>query len=153
MEAACCLFFLFGFESLHHLHINFQNQRGKTENRQPPAFATYPISPTCTLGLQLPYQAYTELWSPEVLDLCGPQSLRHKWTSSTHSMGWAYTYCPGGKMPGRLVSFISSSPLGLLGLLTKVFAAKDGEALYSQQKQDQELTVAQIMNSLLPNSD
>ena len=34
-----------------------------------------------------------------------------------------------------------------------VFVAKDGEALYSQQKQDQELTVAQIMNSLLPNSD
>ena len=29
------------------------------------------------------------------------------------------------------------------------FAAKDGEALYLQQKQDQELTVAQIMNSLL----
>ena len=28
------------------------------------------------------------------------------------------------------------------------FAAKDGEALYSQQKQDWELTVAQIMNSL-----
>ena len=26
-------------------------------------------------------------------------------------------------------------------------AAKDGEAIYSQQKQDQELTVAQIMNS------
>ena len=33
------------------------------------------------------------------------------------------------------------------------FAAKDGEALCSQQKQDRELTVAQIMNSLLPNSD
>ena len=33
------------------------------------------------------------------------------------------------------------------------FAAKDGEALYSQQKQDRELTVAQIVNSLLPNSD
>ena len=31
------------------------------------------------------------------------------------------------------------------------FAAKGGEALYTQQKQDQELTVAQIMNSLLPN--
>ena len=29
------------------------------------------------------------------------------------------------------------------------FEANDGEALYSQQKQDQELTVAQIMNSLL----
>ena len=33
------------------------------------------------------------------------------------------------------------------------FAAKDGEALYSQQKQDQELTEAQIMNSLLSNLD
>ena len=33
------------------------------------------------------------------------------------------------------------------------FAAKDGEALYSQQKQDLELTVTQIMNSLSPNSD
>ena len=27
-----------------------------------------------------------------------------------------------------------------------LFAAKDGEALYSQQKQDQEMTVAQILN-------
>ena len=34
-----------------------------------------------------------------------------------------------------------------------LFAAKDGEALYSQQKQDWEVTVAQTMNSLLPNSD
>ena len=33
------------------------------------------------------------------------------------------------------------------------FAAKDEEALYSQQKQDWELTVAQIKTSLLPNSD
>ena len=38
------------------------------------------------------------------------------------------------------------------------FAAKDGEALYRQQKKkkkkkDRELTVAQIMNSLLPNLD
>ena len=33
------------------------------------------------------------------------------------------------------------------------FPAEEGEALYSQQKQDRELTVAQIMNSLLPNSD
>ena len=32
-------------------------------------------------------------------------------------------------------------------------SVKDREALYSQQKQDRELTVAQIMNSLLPNSD
>ena len=34
-----------------------------------------------------------------------------------------------------------------------ILAAKDGEALYSQQNQDQELTVAPIMNFLLPNSD
>jgi len=33
------------------------------------------------------------------------------------------------------------------------FAAKAGEALNSQQKQDWERIVAQIMNSLLPNSD
>jgi len=33
------------------------------------------------------------------------------------------------------------------------FAAKGGEALYTKQEQDRELTVAQIMNSLLPNSD
>ena len=34
-----------------------------------------------------------------------------------------------------------------------ILCSQNGEALYSQQKQDQELTVAQIMNSLLPNSD
>ena len=33
------------------------------------------------------------------------------------------------------------------------FAAKDGEALYCQQKQDRELTMAQIINFLLPISD
>ena len=32
-------------------------------------------------------------------------------------------------------------------------AVEDGEALSCQQKQDWELTVAQIMNSLWPNSD
>ena len=34
-----------------------------------------------------------------------------------------------------------------------LFVAKDGEALYGQQKEDLELTVAEIMNSLLQNSD
>ena len=34
-----------------------------------------------------------------------------------------------------------------------LFAAKDGETLYSQQKHDWELTLTQMMNSLLPNSD
>jgi len=33
------------------------------------------------------------------------------------------------------------------------FAAKDGEALYGQQNKNWELSVAQIMKSLLPNSD
>ena len=33
------------------------------------------------------------------------------------------------------------------------FAAEEGEALYSQQKQDQELTAAQIMNALVQNTD
>ena len=38
-------------------------------------------------------------------------------------------------------------------ILILLFAAKDGEALYSQQKQNWDMTVAQIINSLLPNSD
>ena len=33
------------------------------------------------------------------------------------------------------------------------FAAKDGEAPYSQQKENRGLTMAQIMNSFLQNSD
>ena len=67
----------------------------------------------------------------------------------------------------RLVEFFQENALVIANTLTHghhqmvnteirliiFFAAKDGEALYSQQKQDRELTVAQIMNSLLPNSD
>ena len=34
-----------------------------------------------------------------------------------------------------------------------LFAAKDGEAVYNEQKQDQEQTVPQIMSYLWPNSD
>ena len=50
--------------------------------------------------------------------------------------------------------YILTSPDGPHGnQIDYIFAAKDGEALYSQPNQDQELTVAQIMNSLLPNSD
>ena len=43
-----------------------------------------------------------------------------------------------------------NTPINRLIIL---FAAKDGKALYSQQKQDQELTMAHVMNSLWPNSD
>ena len=52
----------------------------------------------------------------------------------------------------RLYTWISPDGQHEIRLII-FFAAKDGEALYSQQKQDQELTVAQTMNSLLPNSD
>ena len=38
-------------------------------------------------------------------------------------------------------------------ILNIFFSGEDGEALYNQQKHDWELTVAQIMNSLLQNSD
>ena len=37
--------------------------------------------------------------------------------------------------------------------IDSILCSQDGEALYSQQTQDWELTVVQIMNSLLPNSD
>ena len=36
-------------------------------------------------------------------------------------------------------------------ILIIFFAAKDGESLYDQQKQDQETAMAQIMNFLLQN--
>ena len=50
--------------------------------------------------------------------------------------------------------YIWTSPNGQHEIrLIIFFAVKDEEALYSQQKQDWELTVAQIMNSLLSNSD
>ena len=47
-----------------------------------------------------------------------------------------------------------TSPDGQTEIRLIIFlAAIDGEALYRQQKQDQGLTVAHTMNSLLPNSD
>ena len=52
----------------------------------------------------------------------------------------------------RLYTWTSSDGQYQIRLII-FFAAKCGEALYSQQKQDQGLTVAQFMNSLLPNSD
>ena len=51
----------------------------------------------------------------------------------------------------RLYTWIS--PDGQHWYQIILFAAKDGGTLYSQRKQDWELIVAQIMNSLLPNSD
>ena len=51
------------------------------------------------------------------------------------------------------MTFVSHQMVNTEIRLIIYFAAKDGKALYSQQKQDLELTVTQIMNSLLPNSD
>ena len=53
----------------------------------------------------------------------------------------------------RFYTWTSHQTINIEIRLIIFFAAKDAEALYSQQKQDQELTVAQTMNSLLPNSD
>ena len=50
------------------------------------------------------------------------------------SLGSTTWISPGGQYRNQLIIF---------------FAAEDGEALYSQQKQDLELTVAQIMATLL----
>ena len=60
-------------------------------------------------------------------------------------------YSPWGRKESDTTERLST--LGSVRPDLEFFAAKDGEARYSQQKQDLELTVAQIMNSLLPNSD
>ena len=52
-----------------------------------------------------------------------------------------------------MVHFISLIFANTETILIIFFAAKDGEAIYSKQKQNQELIMAQIMNSLLPNLD
>ena len=65
---------------------------------------------------------------------------------ATHSSVLAWRI-PGTGEPGGLPSLGSHRVRHNWSDL----AAKDGEALYSQQKQDQDLTVAQLMNSLLPN--
>ena len=57
-----------------------------------------------------------------------------------------------GKTLGQMVHQMVHQMVNTEIRLIIFFAAKDGEALYSQQKQDHELTVAQIMNSLLPKS-
>ena len=58
--------------------------------------------------------------------------------------------CPYSR---SLLARASTGDIQDLYRIEDLLKVKDEEALYSQQKQDQELTVAQIMNSLLPNSD
>ena len=77
----------------------------------------------------------------------------------THSKGCLFTLLVVSFAVQKLLSLREDSTHGHHQMVnTEIrliifFAAEDGEALYSQQKQDQELTVAQTMNSLLPNSD
>ena len=61
-----------------------------------------------------------------------------------------WPWARGGFSWPPLISDVGCLLLATTGL---GLAAENGEALYTQQKQDWELTVAQIMNSLLPNSD
>ena len=75
-------------------------------------------------------QRLTEFWQENTLVIANTIFQQHKrrrytWTSQT------------GQMEIKLII---------------LFAAEDGEALYSQQKQGQELTVAEIIHSLLQNS-
>ena len=53
----------------------------------------------------------------------------------------------------RFYTWTSHQTINIEIRLIIFFAAKDGEALYSQQKQDRELTVAQITNTLSQNSE
>ena len=84
------------------------------------------------------------------------ESVRIRWPKC-----WSLTFniSPSNEYSG-LISFRRSLEWSLHYQMDNIeirliifIAAKDGKALYSQQKQDRELTVAQIMNSLLPISD
>ena len=75
----------------------------------------------------------------------GWMALLTQWTWVWANFGsWWWTGRPG------VLQFMGSQRVGHDWVTELIFfAAKDGEALYSQQKQVKELTVAQIMNSLL----
>ena len=102
-----------------------------------------------------PSQLHSLQWSPIQAQKCNcnPHNKPHICKCSV--------YCP--KLPQPLPHLsdnhtVNQRPLQQIAMapattLIIFFAPKDGEAVYSQHKQDQELTVAQIMNSLLQNSD
>ena len=73
----------------------------------------------------------------------------------TSAFSWqnAISLCPASFCIPRPNLPVTPKEPSLYIRLIIFFSAKDGEALYSQQKEDQELTVTQIMNSLLSNSD
>ena len=90
------------------------------------------VTGKCGLGVQNEAgQRLTEFCQENALGIANTLFQQHK----RRLYAWI---SPDGQPEIRLIIF---------------FAVKGEEALYSQQKQDQELTVAQIMNSLLQNSD
>ena len=90
------------------------------------------------------------------LILCHPLLLLPLIFPSIRSFPMSQLFSSGGQRIGVSVSTLVL-PMNTQDWFplwwTIFYAAKDGETLHSQQKQNQELTVAQIMNSLLPNSD
>ena len=70
---------------------------------------------------------------PGMLWFMGLQRVGHDWVTK---LNWTYGHHEMINTEIRLIIF---------------FTDKDGEALYSQQEQDSELIVAQIMKYLLPN--
>ena len=89
---------------------------------------------TGKLGLAVQNEAGQRL-----TEFCQENALVRANTLFQQHKRWLYTWTsPDAQYQIRVIIF---------------FAAKDREALYSEQKQHQELTVTQIMNSLLPNSD
>ena len=103
-----------------------------------------------------PSQLHSLQWSPIQAQKCNcnPHNKPHTCKCSV--------YCP--RLPRPLPHLpdnnhtVNQRPLQQIAMapattLIIFFAAEDGEALYSQHKQDQELTVAQIVNSLLQTSD
>ena len=102
-----------------------------------------------------PSQLHSLQWSPIQAQKCNfnPHNKPHICKCSV--------YCPGRPRPLPHLSenhTVNQRPLQQIAMapattLIIFFAPKDGEAVYSQHKQDQELTVAQIINSLLQNAD
>ena len=88
---------------------------------------------------------------------------RHIWPWSTKQSRASLTdFCQGNTWSQQTPTSNNTRKYSTYGhhqmVNTKIrliilFVAKDGEALYSKQKQDWKLTVAHIMNSLLANSD
>ena len=113
-------------------------------------------------------QSLIHVWLCDLMNYSLPGSSLHgnfqarilKWVAS--SRGWTQVHCiPGMQLnlyqlnhnTRKDYTHTHHQMVNTKIRLIIFFAAEDGEALNSQQKQDQEMTAAQITNSLLPNSD